>query len=299
LISIIGFVESVSVAQTLAAKKRQRIDPNQELIGLGAANLGASFTGGFPVTGGFSRSVVNYDAGASTPASGAYAAGGLAVASLFLTPLIFYLPIATLAATIIVAVLSLVDFSILKKSWNYSKADFTAVAATMTTTLLMGVELGVTVGVAISILIHLYNTSRPHVAIVGQVPGTEHFRNVLRHKVIVDPKVLTIRVDESLYFANTRFLEDRIYDAVAKKPNLTDIILMCSAVNSVDLSALESLEAINERLELSGVRFHLSEVKGPVMDLLVGTDFLKFLSGRVFLSQHLGYSLLTSEDKTE
>jgi SulP family sulfate permease len=299
LISIIGFVESVSVAQTLAAKKRQRIDPNQELIGLGAANLGASFTGGFPVTGGFSRSVVNYDAGASTPASGAYAAGGLAVASLFLTPLIFYLPIATLAATIIVAVLSLVDFSILKKSWNYSKADFTAVAATMTTTLLMGVELGVTVGVAISILIHLYNTSRPHVAIVGQVPGTEHFRNVLRHKVIVDPKVLTIRVDESLYFANTRFLEDRIYDAVAKKPNLTDIILMCSAVNSVDLSALESLEAINERLELSGVRFHLSEVKGPVMDLLVGTDFLKFLSGRVFLSQHLAYSLLTSEDKTE
>ncbi|MDT8329132.1 MAG: SulP family inorganic anion transporter, partial [Roseovarius sp.] len=127
LISIIGFVESVSVAQTLAAKKRQRIDPNQELIGLGAANLGAAFTGGYPVTGGFSRSVVNFDAGAETPAAGAFTAVGLAIAALALTPLIFFLPKAVLAATIIVAVLSLVDFSILRKSWGYSRADFAAV----------------------------------------------------------------------------------------------------------------------------------------------------------------------------
>ncbi|MGY9034014.1 MAG: SulP family inorganic anion transporter, partial [Rhodobacterales bacterium] len=286
VISIIGFVESVSVAQTLAAKKRQRIDPDQELIGLGAANIGAAFTGGFPVTGGFSRSVVNYDAGASTPAAGAYTAIGLGVASLFLTPLIFHLPKATLAATIIVAVLSLVDFSILKKTWKYSKSDFTAVAITMAMTLTVGVELGVTTGVAISILIHLFKTSRPHMAIVGQVPGTEHYRNVLRHEVIVDQSVLTIRVDESLYFANTRALEDRVYDEVAKQPDLKHVILMCSAVNAIDMSALESLEAINERLDLGGVSFHLSEVKGPVMDGLKGSGFLDHLTGRVFLSQH-------------
>ena len=286
VISIIGFVESVSVAQTLAAKKRQRIDPDQELIGLGAANIGAAFTGGFPVTGGFSRSVVNYNAGASTPAAGAYTAIGLGVASLFLTPLIFHLPKATLAATIIVAVLSLVDFSILKKTWKYSKSDFAAVAVTMAMTLTVGVELGVTTGVVLSILIHLFKTSRPHMAIVGQVPGTEHYRNVLRHEVIVDQSVLTIRVDESLYFANTRALEDRIYDEVAKQPDLKHVILMCSAVNDIDMSALESLEAINERLDLGGVSFHLSEVKGPVMDGLNGSGFLDHLTGRVFLSQH-------------
>ena len=292
LISVIGFVESVSVAQTLAAKKRQLIDPDQELIGLGAANLGASFTGGFPVTGGFSRSVVNYDAGADTPAAGAYTAIGLAGASLFLTPLIFHLPKATLAATIIVAVLSLVDFSILKKTWRHSKADFAAVAATMSITLLMGVELGVTAGVAVSILIHLYKTSRPHMAIVGQVPNTEHYRNVLRHHVITDPKILTIRIDESLYFANTRFLEDRIYYEVAKQPEVQHVVLMCSAVNTIDVSALESLEAINERLKAGGVTFHFSEVKGPVMDQLRATGFLDVLSGEVFLSQHYAQTTL-------
>jgi SulP family sulfate permease len=295
LISVIGFVESVSVAQTLAAKKRQRIDPDQELIGLGAANLGASFTGGFPVTGGFSRSVVNYDAGADTPAAGAYTALGLAGASLFLTPLIFHLPKATLAATIIVAVLSLVDFSVLKKTWRHSKSDFAAVAATMSITLLLGVELGVTAGVAISILIHLYKTSRPHIAIVGQVPGTEHYRNVLRHDVLIDPDILTIRVDESLYFANTRFLEDRIYDEVAKQPELKHVVLMCSAVNTIDMSALESLEAINERLDVGGVTLHFSEVKGPVMDQLNATGFLEILSGEIFLSQHLAQTALRSK----
>ena len=286
LISVIGFVESVSVAHTLAAKKRQRIDPDQELIGLGAANLAASFTGGFPVTGGFSRSIVNYDAGSNTPASGAYTAIGLAGVSLFLTPLIYNLPKATLAATIIVAVLSLVNFSVLKKSWYYSKADFAAVLATMCITLLMGVELGITAGVSISILIHLYRTSRPHMAVVGQVPKTEHYRNVLRHDVLTSPAILTIRVDESLYFANARFLEDRIYQEVAKQPELQHVVLMCSAVNIIDMSALESLEAINERLKATGVTFHFSEVKGPVMDRLNKTGFLDILSGEVFLSQH-------------
>ena len=295
LMSLIGFIESISIARTLAATKRQRIDPNQELIGLGVANVGAAFTSGFPVTGGFSRSIVNYDAGAETPAAGAFTAIGLGVASLFLTTLIFCLPKATLAATIIVAVLALVDFSILKKTWIYSKADFAAVAATMSVTLIMGVELGVIAGVLISILTRIYKSSCPHIAIVGQVPGTEHYRNVLRHDVLVNPQVLTIRVDESLYFANTRFLEDRIYSEVAKKPDLKHVILMCSAVNAIDMSALESLNIINERLMLGDIKFHLSEVKGPVMDKLEGTSLLKDLSGDIFLSQHQTKKLINSD----
>jgi len=285
LISIIGFVESISVAQTLAAKKRQRIDPDQELIGLGTASLGAAFTGGFPVTGGFSRSVVNFDAGAETPAAGAYTAVGLAIAAVALTPLIYFLPKATLAATIIVAVLSLVDFSILKRSWAYSKADFAAVLATIVLTLAMGVEIGVSAGVGLSILLHLYKSSKPHIAEVGLVPGTEHFRNILRHKVETTPSVVNLRIDESLYFANARFLEDRIYDRVARDKGVRHVVLQCCAINEIDLSALESLETINSRLSEMDVKLHLSEVKGPVMDVLKRAHFLSELTGKVYLSQ--------------
>lgn len=295
LISVIGFVESVSVAQTLAAKKRQRIQPDQELIGLGAANIAAAFTGGFPVTGGFARSVVNYDAGAETPAAGAFTAIGLALAALALTPLIFFLPKATLAATIIVAVLSLVDFSILTKTWAYSKADFAAVAATILLTLGAGVEVGVSAGVLLSIALFLYKTSRPHVAEVGLLPGTQHFRNILRYKVQTDPSLLTLRVDESLYFANSRFLEDYIHARVTGDAALQDVVLMCSAINEIDMSALESLEAINLRLHEMGIRFHLSEVKGPVMDRLKRAHFLDALTGRVFLTQYEAMQALAPE----
>jgi len=286
MISVIGFVESISVAQTLAAKKRQRVDPNQELIGLGAANLGAAFTGGFPVTGGFSRSVVNFDAGARTPAAGAFTAIGLAIAAVGLTPLIYFLPKATLAATIIVAVLSLVDFSILRRSWDYARADFMAVIATILVTLSVGVEAGVSAGVALSILMHLYVSSRPHIAEVGLVRGTEHFRNIHRHTVQTDPRILTLRLDESLYFANARFLEDVILARLAGDDQIEHIILQCSAINEIDLSALETLEAINERLSEMGVKLHLSEVKGPVMDRLEHGHFLEHLSGKVFMSQY-------------
>ncbi|MEO1328997.1 MAG: sulfate permease [Pseudomonadota bacterium] len=292
LISVIGFVESVSVAQTLAAKKRQRIDPDQELVGLGAANLGAAFTGGYPVTGGFARSVVNFDAGAETPAAGAFTAMGLAIAALALTPLVHHLPTATLAATIIVAVLSLVDLSILKKTWNYSHADFAAVAATVVLTLVLGVEVGVASGVAVSVLLHLYKTSRPHVAEVGRVPGTEHFRNIHRHAVETTPSLVTLRVDESLYFANARFLEDLIQKRVTEGCEIKNVVLQFSAVNEVDFSALESLEAINLRLKDMGVGLHLSEVKGPVMDRLERSHFISELNGRVFLSQHDAWTSL-------
>ena len=297
LISIIGFVESVSVAQTLAAKRRQRIEPDQELIGLGASNIAAAVSGGYPVTGGFARSVVNFDAGAQTPAAGAFTAVGIALAALLLTPLLYFLPKATLAATIIVAVLSLVDFSILRRTFVYSKADFAAVSATILLTLGFGVEIGVSAGVALSILLFLFKTSRPHVAEVGLVPGTQHFRNILRHKVETDQAILSIRIDESLYFANARFLEDTIYDRVVGDEALQHVVLMCPAVNEIDSSALESLEAINHRLESLGIRFHLSEVKGPVMDRLKKSHFLDELTGKVFLSHYDAIVALKADHK--
>lgn len=286
IISIVGFVESISVAQTLAAKRRERIIPNQELIGLGASNVAAAIGGGYPVTGGFARSVVNFDAGAASPAAGAFTAIGIAGATLLLTPFLAVLPKATLAATIVIAVLTLVDFSILKRAWSYSRADFAAVAITMAGTLLFGVEMGIALGVGASILVFLYRSSVPHAAIVGQVPGTEHYRNVKRHKVETVPGTLSIRVDESLYFANARYLEDLVLAQIADNPGTSDVVLMCSAVNAIDMSALESLEAIHHRLADAGISLHLSEVKGPVMDKLEKTDFLSRLAG-IHLSQHL------------
>ncbi|MCB2049473.1 MAG: sulfate permease [Novosphingobium sp.] len=294
LLSIIGFVESVSVAQTLAARKRQRINPDQELIGLGAANIAASFSGGYPVTGGFARSVVNFDAGAETPAAGAFTAVGIAIAALFLTPFLASLPIATLAATIIVAVLSLVDFKPLAHVWRYSKPDFAAMAGTIGTTLVAGVEKGVIVGVGLSLALFLWRASRPHAAIVGRVPETEHFRNVKRHKVLTDPRVVTIRIDESLTYLNARWLEEFVLEQVAEHTEVRHLILMCSAVNGIDASALESIEAINHRLADSGVKLHLSEVKGPVMDALERSHLLEELTGKVWLSQNEAFSSLIS-----
>jgi len=303
LLSIIGFVESVSVAQTLAAKKRQRVVPDQELIGLGAANIAASFTGGYPVTGGFARSVVNFDAGAETPAAGAFTAIGILIAALFLTPLLTSLPIATLAATIIVAVLSLVDFKTPREVWRYSRADFAAMVATIAVTLLVGVEPGVIAGVALSLALFLWRASRPHAAIVGRVPETEHFRNVKRHKVYTDPRILTIRIDESLTYLNARWLEEFVLQQVAEIPALKHLILMCSAVNAIDASALESIEAINHRLADAGVKLHLSEVKGPVMDALQRSHFLYELSGQVFLSQNAAFdaaiAIADAEDEAQ
>lgn len=294
LLSVIGFVESVSIAQTLAAKRRQRIDPDQELIGLGAANIAASFTGGYPVTGGFARSVVNFDAGAETPAAGIITAAGIAIAALFLTPLLASLPIATLAATIIVAVLSLVDLKTVSMVWRYSRADFAAMAATILITLGFGVEPGVLAGVALSLALLLWRTSRPHAAIVGRVPGTEHFRNVARHTVITDPAIIMIRVDESLTYLNARWLEEYVLEKVADRPQVRHVILMGSAINAIDASALESLEVINHRLADTGIRLHLSEVKGPVMDRLARSSLLADLTGQVFLSQDEAFSTLLS-----
>jgi len=284
LISLVGFVESVSVGQTLAARRRERIEPNQELVALGSANIAAAFSGGLPVSGGFSRSVVNFDAGARTPMAGVLAAVGIAITALFFTPLLHDLPHAVLAATIIVAVLSLVDLGALGRIWRYSRQDGAAMAASMLGVLLIGVEAGILLGAGLSLLLFLWRTSQPHVAVVGQVPGSEHFRNVERYAVIESSKVL-VRVDESLYFPNARFLEDRIAKLIGQYPDAEHLVLMCPGINLIDASALESLETISERLRAAGVQLHLSEVKSPVMDRLRKSDFLQHFGGQVFLSQ--------------
>lgn len=295
LISVVGFVESVSMGQMLAAKRRQRISPNQELIGLGGANIAAAISSGMPVTGGLSRTVINFDAGAQTPAAGTFAALGIGLVTMAMTPLLYHLPIATLAATITVSILTLVDIKMIKQTWRYSRSDFAAMAVTIGLTLAQGVEAGIIAGVALSVGLFLYRTSRPHSALVGRVPGTEHFRNVTRHEVESVSHVALLRIDESLYFANARYLEDTVYNLVASRPELEHVVLICSAVNLIDASALESLDAINARLKDSHVTLHLAEVKGPVMDQLNNSDFLDELTGRVFLSTFTAWSELRRE----
>ena len=284
-IAIIGYVESVSVGKTLAAKKRTNIDTNQELFGLGAANVASAISGGFPVTGGLSRSVVNYDAGAVTQAASIYAAIGIAFASLYLTPALYFLPKATLAATIIVAVLSIVDLAIVRKTWTFSASDFRALMITILGTLLFGVEAGVLCGVLLSIGLYLYRTSIPHIAEVGLVEGTQHFRNIQRYRVTTNVHVLNLRVDESLFFANASFLETLIYNRIYANDKIAHVVLMCSAINEIDYSALEVLEMINERLRDQGICLHLSEVKGTVMDTLRYSGLTEMLSGNIYLTQ--------------
>lgn len=297
LISLVGFVESVSVAQTLAAKRRQKIEPNSELIALGLANVASGFSGGSPVSGGFSRSVVNFEAGAQTPVAGILTAVGIAIAALTLTDLLAYLPRATLAATIIIAVSTLIDLPAIRKTLNYSVPDGAAMVATIALTLLHSVESGIIAGVSLSIGLYLFRTSRPHSAVVGRIPGTEHFRNVRRHQVEIDESTFIIRVDESLYFANARYLEDTVMDLVSAHPEMQDLVLACQAVNAIDASALESLEAINSRLRDAGPRLHLAEVKGPVMDRLKKTHFCDELTGQIFLSTFDAWSSLAKKPR--
>lgn len=288
-LAIVCYVESISVAQALAVRRRQTIEPNQELTGLGAANLVTSFSGGMPVAGGFSRSLVNFEAGAATPAAGFYAAVIIMLVLLFLTPVLYWLPKVCLAAVIVVAVYALLDLSILKKSWRHSRGEFFAVTITLIVTLTLGAEAGIGAGVLTAVLMHLYKTSRPHVAVVGRVPGTEHFRNVKHYQVETSENLLTLRIDEALYFPNTRFLESLVFRLVAERPGLKHVVLMCPAVNDIDLSALETLENINDVLADSGISLHLSEVKVPIMKILEGTRFFTHLSGGTYLSQNQAF----------
>ena len=298
LIALVGFLESVSVGTALASKRQERIDPNQELLALGAANLGAALSGTFAVAGGLGRSMVNNSAGAQTTIASLISALLVAVTLLWLTPLFYYLPKAVLGAIVIMAVLPLIDLSGIRKCWQFNKADALTLALTFTLVLVLGVELGILLGIGSSILLLIYRASQPHIAIVGRVGESEHFRNIARHQVSTLSDTLALRVDESLYFANTRYVESFILQQCAAAPQIRHVVLICSAVNFIDASALETLENLIIKLRNQQVRLHLAEVKGPVMDQLKNTELLDELApGQVFFTTDEAMRLLSDNDR--
>lgn len=299
LISVVGFVGSVSVAQSFAAKRKEDINPNQELVGLGLANLGAALSASFPVTGGFSRSVVNVSAGAKTPMTGILTALFMLLTLLFFTPLFYYLPKAVLAVSITISILQLVDFNDFLRLYRFSKKEAFALLATFLAVLFVSMETGIILGVTLSLLFFLWHTSHPHIAVVGRLPGTQNFRNVKRFDVETDPQIITVRIDENLFFANARVLEDYILSLVSQHKDVEHLILMCTAINMIDASALDSLETIDDRLQSAGITLHLSEIKGPVMDKLIKSSFMEQLSGSVFLTQHQAMETLSRQQSSE
>ena len=296
LIGLVGFVESVSVAQALAARRRGRVEPDRELLGTGAANLAAGVSGGFPVAGGLSRSALAFQVGAATPLTGIITAGGIALVLLLFSPLLALLPLSALAAIIVLAAVALIDLKSMLSVWRFSRADGICMLVTLVIVLALGIEIGIVTGVLLSLLMFVWRSSRPHIAVVGQVPGTEHYRNIFRHEVRTSRRVLAMRVDESLYFANTRWLEDHLLAEVAARADLEHVVLVCSAVNDIDASALETLTSLAEALADAGVTLHLAEVKGPVMDRLRRAGFEDALGeGRIFLSTHGAMATLDPE----
>lgn len=292
-ISFVGFMEAFAVGSFLGSKKRQKLDANQELIALGAANFSAAFTGGYPVTGGLSRSVVNFAAGANTGLASIITAIVIAITLMFLTPLFYFLPQTILAAIILVAVANLLDFGTLKRLWGYDKGDAIAWSAAFIAVLATSVETGILIGAAISLALHLWRTSKPHIAIVGRIGDTEHFRNIERHSVKTCPHVLAIRIDESLYFANAKYLQNYVQNAISIYPEIKHLVLICSAVNVIDGSGLETLKSLIEELKSVGIDFYLAEVKGPVLDKLEKIGFTEFIGcDRIFLTTDIAMKTL-------
>lgn len=285
MISLIGYVESISVAKVLAFRRRQKLNNNQELIALGASNIAAAVTGGMPVAGGFSRSIVNFSAGARTQLAAIVTATLVALVALFFTPFFYHLPKTALAAIIVVAVSSLLDWRGLVSAWRYDKADAMTLLVTFAGVLLFDIEVGLVLGVVVGIGVFLWRSSRPHTAIVGRIPGTEHFRNIKRHHVETWPGLVLMRVDRSLFFANINYVDDLVAEQVAEHPELKHLVIICSAMNSIDYSAVEALEQLADSLHRAGIGLHLAEVKGPVMDRLEYYGIERWLSpGKVFLS---------------
>jgi len=292
LIALIAFTESHAVAKSFAAKKRETVGANRELVAIGAANLASAVSGGFPVAGGFARTAVSYAAGAATRAAGTMTAGLIAVSLIVFTDLYAYIPKATLAVIIIFSISKMIDFGEFGPLWKYSRLDAAAYALTALGVILLGVEMGLLFGVVLSVAVFFGRASHPHIAEVGRIPGSEHFRNLLRHRVEIHPSLLLIRIDESLYFANAQYLESDVLRRAIERPNVKDVVLIASAVNEIDWSGLEMLRRINDELKALGVAFHLAEVKGPVMDRLKQSTFLDELTGEVFLSASLAEKTL-------
>jgi len=288
LIGLVGYVESVSISKALANRRRQRIDTNQELIALGMANIAGGVSGGMPVAGGFSRTMVNFTAGARTQFAAIITAVLVGTVALFFTPLLENIPKAALAAIIIVAVSQLIDIKAILSIWRYDRVDGAVLLVTAAGVVLVGIEAGLATGIALSLISFAVRAARPHVAVLGRIRGSEHFRNVKRHDVQTWPHLLFLRVDENLTFANASFLESLVNNELVKLGDVRHVILVLSSVNAVDSTALQVLERLAESSREAGVDLHLSDVKGPVMDRLERSGLIKAIApGEVFLSAHL------------
>jgi sulfate permease, SulP family len=283
LISIIVFVESVSIGKYLASRRRESVDADQELVALGTANLGSALSGALPVAGSFSRSMVNFNSGAHSQLSSVLLALFVTATLLVFAPLFSGLPKAVLAAVIIVAVAGLVDLRSIPETWRYSKADGASNLVTFLGVLAYGVEAGLVMGVLLSVLLYLWRTGHPNIAVVGRLPHSTEFRSVERHKVETWPEILLVRVDEHLYFANVGHVQDMITREFQKRPGIRHLVLVMSGVGFVDTSALRALQLSAETLREAGVTIHLADVKGPVMDRLRRTKiFEQIAPGQVF-----------------
>jgi len=284
LIALVVFIESTSIGTAMASKSRDKIDANQELVGLGAANVGASLVGAFPVAGSFARSAVNFSAGAVSPLASLVTAALLVVTILVLAPFFYGLPKAVLAAIIVVSAWQLIDVAAIRKIIDFNRTDAITFGVTFSAVLVFGVDAGVLAGVVISFVLLIRNSARPNIAVVGRVGNSEHFRNVERHEVNTSAKLLAIRVDESLYFVNARFIESYVLNELANRAEVEHLLLICTATNFIDTSGLEMLEELSENLIETGVTLHLAEVKGPVMDKLKATSFYQNMRGKVYFT---------------
>lgn len=292
-IALIGYVESIAIAKSLAQSRGESLDANRELLALGSANLGAAFSGGMPVAGGFSRTLVNVNAGARTQLAGLITALLVGLAALTLTDALQYVPKAALAAIIIVAVAKLIDLEALKSAWRYDRLDAAVIAVTFAGVLALGIEQGLLTGMGASLVLYVWRSREPHIAVLGRVPGSEQFRNVVRHRVETQEDVLLVRVDENLNFANSEFLEARLLELAQSRPALRHLVLIGSGINYIDISALTTLEKLISGLNQSGVTLHMAEIKGPVIDRLERSDLLNRLApGRIFSSPHEALSEL-------
>jgi sulfate permease, SulP family len=296
MIAMISFVESLSIAQATALQQRSHLNSNQELIALGLSNLSAGISSSFPVTGSLSRTVVNADAGAKTPMAGVLSSLFIIIVSLYFTGFFQNLPLSVLAATIMVSIWKLVDFKPFIETWKYSKADGIAMWITFLGVICIDISTGLMIGIISTFILLLWKNSRPHIAVIGLVEGTQHFRNIERYDVKTDPHILSIRIDESLTFLNAHTLKDFLINEVSKKEQLQHVIINCSGISSIDLSALEMLEEFDLELKKFHIKFHLSEVKGPVMDKLRQSSWIQHMSGSIFLTHYQAIQKLSKEN---
>jgi sulfate permease, SulP family len=267
-ISFVGFMESVAVAKSIAAREKYRIDSNQELRGLGLANIAGAVFSGYPVTGGFSRSAVNYQAGARTGLASVITALLVGVTLTAFTSLFHYLPSAVLAAIVMVAVYGLIDVREAVHLFRLKKVDGWTLVLTFLATLLIGIEQGILLGAAFSLLVFIWRSAYPHVASLGWLPQERVFRNVTRYpEVEVVPDVAILRVDASLYFANMAFLENWLRGVVFDRPDVRSIVLDFSGVNDMDAVAVEALETLIADFRAQGIELHIAAMKGPVRDI--------------------------------